>query len=208
MLTKKQQIFKRFFDLVFSFFGLILLSLPIILLIIITSLSLKGNGIFSQIRVGQNANLFTIYKIKTMNILNNTKDPKLKILDRFGITIKGDKRVTGFGKILRKYKLDELPQLFNVLIGNMSIVGPRPDVPGYADKIQGEGRIILSVKPGITGPATLAFRNEERLLSKEEDPFKYNNEVIWPKKVVMNILYVKNWSFKNDMKYIYQTFFN
>lgn len=129
-------------------------------------------------------------------------------LDKFGISIKGDKRVTFLGRFLRQYKLDELPQLFNVLIGDMSLVGPRPDVIGYADCLEGDERMILAVKPGITGPATLAFKNEESLLSDSSDPMLYNNEVIWPKKIRLNMNYVQNWSFKNDLVYIYKTIFN
>jgi len=208
MFTKKQHYIKRIVDIIFSFFGLIFLTIPILLLILISSFSLNNFGLYRQKRVGQNSMLFTIYKIKTMRDPGFSKDSKLKLLDKYGITLKGDKRVTFVGKFLRKYKLDELPQLYNVLVGDMSLVGPRPDIIGYADKLEGKDRIILSVKPGITGPATLAFRNEESLLSKQVDPLAYNNEVLWPQKVAMNVLYVKNWSFKKDMIYIYQTFFN
>ena len=208
MLTKKQHHIKRIFDIIFSFFGLIFLIIPILILIIISSFSFNDFGLYQQRRVGHNSKLFTIYKIKTMRGLGFSKDSKLKLLDKYGITLKGDNRVTFFGKFLRRFKLDELPQLYNVLIGDMSFVGPRPDIIGYADKLEGKDRIILTVKPGITGPATLAFRNEESLLSKQEDPFTYNNEVLWPQKVAMNVLYVKNWSFKNDLYCIFQTFFN
>jgi len=208
MLSKKQHLIKRIFDFIVVFFGLIFLLIPILILILISSFSLKVFGLYKQRRVGQNSKLFTIYKIRTMRDLDFSKDSKLKLLDKYGITLKGDKRVSFFGKFLRRYKLDELPQLYNVLIGDMSLVGPRPDVIGYADKLEGKDRIILKVKPGITGPATLAFRDEESLLTKQEDPFTYNNEVLWPQKVAMNVLYVKNWSFKKDLIYIYQTFFN
>ena len=107
--------------------------------------------------------------------------------------------------IFRKYKIDELPQLINVLKGDMSFVGPRPDVPGYADKLEGEDRIILSIKPGITGPATLKYKNEEEILANVDDPVKYNNQVIWPDKVKINKEYIKNWSLKKDIEYILKT---
>ena len=208
MRTKKQQIIKRVFDVIFSFFGLIFLGLPILILILISSVAFNSLGLYRQRRVGRNARLFTIYKIKTMRTLHLSRDPKLKILDKHGITLKGDSRVMSFGKFLRRHKLDELPQLYNVFVGDMSFVGPRPDMIGYADRLEANNRIILTVKPGITGPATLAFRNEESLLSKQEDPLSYNNEVIWPKKIELNRQYVENWSFKKDMIYIYQTIFN
>ena len=208
MLTQEQLIGKRVFDIVVSLIGLFFLSIPIIILIVISSFSCKRLGIFFQQRVGRNAKLFTIYKIRTMRSIDVFSDSKLIVLDKFGITIKGDKRVTAFGNFLRRYKLDELPQLYNVLVGDMSFVGPRPDVIGYADRLEEKDRIILTVKPGITGPATLAFRNEESLLSKQKDPFAYNNEVIWPKKIKLNRQYVEHWSFKKDIKYIFQTIFN
>ena len=208
MFTKKQRIIKRFFDVIFSFVGLIFLGLPILILILISSVAFNSLGFYRQTRVGQSATLFTIFKIKTMRTLNLSRDPKLKKLDKHGITLKEDSRVTSFGKFLRRHKLDELPQLYNVFVGDMSFVGPRPDMIGYVDRLEEKNRIILTVKPGITGPATLAFRNEESLLSKQEDPFSYNNEVIWPKKIELNRQYVENWSFKKDLIYIYQTIFN
>ena len=127
--------------------------------------------------------------------------------DGLFITLKDDKRITPIGKFFRKFKLDELPQLFNVLMGNMSLVGPRPDVVGYADKLVGDDRIILNVKPGITGPATLKFKNEEELLAKQSDPLQYNDEVIWKEKIKINKNYIKNWTLKGDFKFILKTFF-
>jgi len=113
--------------------------------------------------------------------------------------------ITSFGHFLRKTKLDELPQLWNVLIGNMSFVGPRPDVPGYADQLQGDDKIILTVRPGITGPASLAFRDEEELLAEQDDPQRYNDEVIWPEKVRINKEYIRNYSLLKDIKLIFKT---
>ena len=122
-----------------------------------------------------------------------------------GITLIDDPRITWFGRIIRAYKLDELPQLWNVLIGDMSLVGPRPDIPGYADKLKGNDRMILSVRPGLTGPATLKYFNEEALLSNEMDPLKYNDQVIWKDKIEINKQYIKNWSLKGDVNYILKT---
>jgi lipopolysaccharide/colanic/teichoic acid biosynthesis glycosyltransferase len=121
------------------------------------------------------------------------------------ITKRGDPRITKLGAFFRKYKVDELPQLWNVLLGEMSFVGPRPDVPGYADKLDGEQRKVLQLKPGITGPATLKYRNEEELLSEADDPIKYNDEIIFPDKVKINIEYMETWSFSKDIKYILET---
>ena len=198
MLSRKQQITKRCFDIIVSFFSIILCFFPILVLIILSSLSTKEFGLFTQQRVGRNAKLFRIFKIRTMKHPYN---------DNF-ITLRDDPRLTAFGKILRKYHLDELPQLFNVLIGNMSFVGPRPDVAGYADLLQGDDRIILSVRPGITGPATIKFKNEDVLLSQQKDPKKYNDTIIWKEKVKINKEYILNWTLLGDINYIFKTIFN
>ena len=116
------------------------------------------------------------------------------------VSVKGESRITPLGAVLRKYKLDELPELWNVLIGDMSLVGPRPDVPGYADRLEGEDRRMLLLKPGITGPASLKYRNEEELLAEQENPQRYNDEVLFPDKVRINIEYLDNWSFGKDIK--------
>ena len=123
------------------------------------------------------------------------------------ITIKGENRITTFGAILRKYKLDELPELWNVLIGNMSFVGPRPDMPEYAEKLIGEEKLILELRPGITGPATLKYYNEELLLASVPDPQKYNDEILWPDKVRINLTYYYNRNFFGDLSLILQTVF-
>jgi lipopolysaccharide/colanic/teichoic acid biosynthesis glycosyltransferase len=123
------------------------------------------------------------------------------------VTTDHDPRITRLGSLFRKTKLDELPQLIHVLFGQMSFVGPRPDVPGYADSLRGEDRIILTVRPGITGPATLKYRAEEALLAGQDDPQKYNDEVLWPDKVRLNREYVENWSFLGDLRYIWETVF-
>lgn len=198
-LNTKQQFVKRVFDLFFSFLGLVVFMVPISVLMILASISTKKFGIFSQNRIGVNGEFFKIFKIRTM-MVNIPKEDF--------ITLKNDDRITPFGKLLRLYKLDELPQLFNVFFGDMSLVGPRPDVPGYADKLVGEDRIILSVKPGITGPATLKFKDEEDLLSKQNNPKKYNDEVIWPEKIRINKQYIVEWTLFNDIKYVVKTIIN
>ena len=193
-MSKKDKLIKRIFDFSLALIGL-LITWPIILIAwIIASIETKSNGFFLQKRVGENGRLFTIIKIKTMYPNNGST-----------ITTANDNRITKSGKFFRKYKIDELPQLINILKGDMSFVGPRPDVPGYADKLEGEDRIILSVKPGITGPATLKYKNEEEILANVNDPVKYNNEVIWPDKVKINKEYIKNWSLKKDIEYILKT---
>ena len=123
------------------------------------------------------------------------------------ITTKNDSRVTRIGEFLRKWKLDELPTLCNVLKGDMSFVGPRSDVPGYVDKLKGESRRILEMRPGITGPATLKYSNEEKLLAEVNNPKKYNDEVIFPDKVKINLKYMDNWSLWTDIKIIFKTIF-
>ena len=198
-LNDNQRIIKRAFDLFFSLIGLVIFSIPVLFLIILATFSTGKSGLFVQERIGKDAGIFKMYKIRTMK---RGKESDLSI------TIGGDNRITAFGRFLRKFKLDELPQLFNVLIGNMSFVGPRPDVKGYADQLQGKDRIILSVKPGITGPATLRFKNEEEILAKQKDPKRYNDEVIWPEKVRINTQYIENWTLWKDIKYIFKTIFN
>ena len=198
MLSQEQRITKRGFDIVFSFFGLIICFLPILILVIIATITTERFGLFFQKRVGRHAKIFKIFKIRTM------KHPHY---DDF-ITLRDDPRLTNVGKIFRKYHLDELPQLFNVLIGDMSFVGPRPDVAGYADLLQGDDRIILSVRPGITGPATLKFKNEEDLLAQQKDPKKYNDTIIWKEKVRINKEYIMNWTFLGDLNFIFKTIFS
>lgn len=197
-LNKKQLLSKRLFDLFFSFFGVFFLSLPILVFFILATISTRKFGLYTQKRVGQYGKFFTMLKIRTMNGEENGNY----------ITKLNDTRITSFGRFLRKFKLDEIPQIFNVLFGMMSFVGPRPDVQGYADLLQGEDRIILSVKPGITGPATLKFKDEESLLEKQENPKQYNDEVIWKEKVEINKKYIENWTFIGDIKYILKTIFS
>ena len=154
-----------------------------------------GPVFFYQQRVGQHGKLFTMLKFRTMTTNHGGSS----------ISVEGESRITPLGKTLRKYKLDELPELQNVLKGEMSFVGPRPDVPGYADKLTGVERKILELRPGITGPASLKYVNEEALLAQQEDPVKYNDEIIWPDKVRINLEYMKRRTFWLDLKIIIYT---
>jgi lipopolysaccharide/colanic/teichoic acid biosynthesis glycosyltransferase len=195
-MTTLDKMVKRSFDIFFATLGLILLSPIIFLAYIISSFETKTNGLFFQQRVGMNGSLFNIVKIKSMRLVAGLDST---------ITLSSDARITKSGAFFRKTKIDELPQLWNVFLGKMSFVGPRPDVPGYADRLQGKDGVILSVRPGITGPAQLAYKNEEEILSKQYDMVKYNNEVIWPDKVAININYIENYSFLRDVYYIWKT---
>lgn len=189
-------IIKILFDRLASLLGLCLL-LPVFFVVFISIMIMmpKGTVIFTQKRVGRYGRLFTMYKFRSMTVNHLGSS----------VSVKGESRITPLGAKLRKYKLDELPELWNVLIGDMSFVGPRPDVPGYADKLSGEDRRILLLRPGITGPASLKYRNEEELLAEQEDPQKYNDEVLFPDKVRINLEYLDNWSFGNDIKIIIYT---
>jgi lipopolysaccharide/colanic/teichoic acid biosynthesis glycosyltransferase len=187
---------KLFFDFIVSFVGLLATWWIILIAWIIATIETKSNGFFVQKRVGKNGKLFNVYKIKTMKKINGIDTT---------ITSSNDVRITKSGKFFRDTKVDELPQLFNILIGDMSFVGPRPDVEGYADKLQGDDRIILSIKPGITGPASLKYKDEEDILSKKINPKEYNDRIIWPDKVKINKEYLKNWTLKKDIMYIIKT---
>jgi lipopolysaccharide/colanic/teichoic acid biosynthesis glycosyltransferase len=184
---------KRLFDIFFSALGLVALFLPFVAVAIIVKITSPGPVLYRQKRIGRWGKEFTIIKFRTMR----------PGAERGGtITTAGDLRITTIGRFLRRFKLDEFPQLWNVLIGRMSLVGPRPDMPGYADKLQGADRGILELRPGITGPASLYFRNEEELLATQANPREYNDTVIWPAKVALNRAYLENWSFRRDIGYI------
>ena len=187
---------KSIFDRGASLFGLLFLSPILLVVAVLIHIKMPGGPVlFTQRRVGRHGKLFTMYKFRSMTVSHSGSS----------VSVKGEGRITPLGAKLRKYKLDELPELWNVLIGDMSLVGPRPDVPGYADKLEGENRRILLLKPGITGPASLKYRNEEEILAEQENPQKYNDEVLFPDKVRMNIEYLDNWSFWNDIKIIIYT---
>lgn len=180
-------VYKRIFDFIFSLIALILFGWIILLCILISTLDTKSIGIFTQERIGQHGKIFTIFKIKTIN-------------DRL-------KTISMFGKFLRKSKLDELPQLFNIIKGDMSVVGPRPDIPGYYDALEGENRKILELKPGLTSEASIKYRNEEMLLQSVSNPKKYNDEIIFPDKVKMNLNYYYDHNLLIDLKIILKTIF-
>jgi lipopolysaccharide/colanic/teichoic acid biosynthesis glycosyltransferase len=187
---------KRAFDLFFSFWGIVFLWWIIVIAAFCAWLDTGENGFFTQDRVGQFGKIFRVIKIRTMKSsseLNTT------------VTTSNDKRITALGKFFRKTKIDELPQLINVFVGQMSFVGPRPDVPGFADGISEDCELIRSIKPGITGPATLTYRNEEELLASVDDPERYNRDVIFPDKIRINKEYIKNYTMIGDIKYIIST---
>lgn len=189
---------KRLIDFIMSFAGLIFLSPFLLFISILIKISTNGNVFFVQERVGKNGSLFKMIKFRTMYTDHN---------DNNTISIKGDSRITKLGYFLRKYKIDELPELINVLFGDMSFVGPRPDVKGYADKLKGDHRKILKLRPGITGPASIKFINEELLLSQQKNPKYYNDNVIYPEKVRINLDYFYNNSIWIDFKIIFATIF-
>lgn len=189
-------ILKFLFDRLASFFGLLLIWPLLIVVAIMIKIKMPGGpAFFTQKRVGKNGKLFTMYKFRSMTVNHSGSS----------VSVAGESRITPFGAKLRKYKIDELPELWNVLIGDMSFVGPRPDVPGYADALTGEDREVLKLRPGITGPASLKYRNEEELLALQPDPVKYNDEVIFPDKVRINRYYLHHYSFVKDIQMIFCT---
>lgn len=196
MLSTVERVQKRIFDLLLSVIGIALTWWIMLLAWIIATIETRSNGLFTQERVGEKGKLFKVFKIKTMKSIPGIDTT---------VTRSGDVRITRSGAFFRKTKIDELPQLFNVLLGRMSFVGPRPDVPGFADKLQGDDRIILELAPGITGPSSLKYKDEEALLAKQQDPESYNREIIWPDKVSINKMYIKNWTLKKDIEYILKT---
>ncbi len=187
---------KFLFDRIVALVGLCCLWPVLLVVWVLIHVKMPGGpAIFSQKRVGLDGKLFTMYKFRSMTVGHGGSS----------VSVAGESRITPLGAKLRKYKLDELPELWNVLIGDMSFVGPRPDVPGYADMLEGEDRLILKLRPGITGPASLKYRNEEELLAKVDDPQKYNDEVIYPDKVRINLDYYRHHSLLGDLKLIIET---
>jgi lipopolysaccharide/colanic/teichoic acid biosynthesis glycosyltransferase len=191
---------KRLFDITFAILGLTILSPVLIILSFLIIITSKGSVLYSQKRVGRQGRLFTLNKFRTM--VHNADT-----MTGGSITVENDDRITSIGKLLRRWKLDELPTILSVLKGDMSFVGPRPDVPGYADILVGESRRVLEMRPGITGPATLKYSNEEKLLAGVDNHKKYNDEVIFPDKVQINLEYMDNWSLWIDIKIIFKTIF-
>lgn len=159
----------------------------LLLVIAITAIDTQSNGFFTQVRIGQHGKPFLIYKLRTLHSKTN--------------------KTSFWGRMLRKTKLDELPQILNILKGQMTFVGPRPDVPGYADELVGADRIVLNLKPGITGLASLKYRNEEHILAQQPNPQHYNDEVIWPDKVRINKWYAQNRTLIMDLQILFYTLF-
>ncbi|OUS12190.1 LPS biosynthesis sugar transferase [Nonlabens dokdonensis] len=174
----------RLSEVLISFISILLISIPLLFLTIYISLLYEPLRLFTQMRIGQYGKPFAIYKLQTMK----------------------NGKVTKTGKILRRTKIDELPQLINILKGDMSFVGPRPDLPGYYDILTGDNRKVLQLKPGLTSLAAIKYRNEEKLLLRQLDPLRYNDEVIFPDKVKMNLEYVEKRGFIYDIKIILLTF--
>jgi len=187
---------KRWLDVTLAALALVFL-LPLLLMVAGVVLWSSGRPVFfAQMRVGQHGKLFRMYKLRTMVVGAEL---------RGSVSVTNDPRATRMGHRVRKFKLDEIPQLWNVLSGTMSLVGPRPDVPGFADQLSGEDRKVLDLLPGVTGPATLHFANEEALLEKAPDPDLYNREVIFPEKVRINLEYGRDVRLSKDLVYLFKT---
>ncbi|MDP1621535.1 MAG: sugar transferase [Bacteroidales bacterium] len=189
------RIIKYLFDRLVALIALALLVPVFTLIAAGIKITSKGPVFFRQKRVGKDGKLFTIIKFRTMAANDGINT----------VTASNDNRITKFGAFLRKWKFDELPELINVLTGEMSFVGPRPDVPGYADQLKGHDRKILSLRPGITGPASLKYYNEEEILAGVENPKEYNDRVIFPDKVRINLKYMERISLMEDLRIIVNT---
>lgn len=184
---------KYVFDRMAALLGLLLIWWLLIVVAVLIKVKMPGGpALFRQTRIGRRGKPFTIFKFRTMTVGHGGSS----------VSVAGESRITPLGAVLRKYKIDELPELWNVLVGDMSFVGPRPDVPGYADRLQGDDREVLELRPGITGPASLKYRNEEELLAAVDNPQEYNDTVIYPDKVRINRYYLHNYSFVSDIKMI------
>jgi len=195
LITPAQLQVKRIFDFSLALVLLPLIFIPLVVLLLGAAIDVGNFGWFRQLRVGQDGQLFYMFKLRTLKAGKHS----LGALDD---------HASAYGRFLRRSKLDELPQLFNVLLGDMSFVGPRPDAQGFADVLTGDDRVILKVKPGVTGPATLKYKNEEEILAMQSKPESYNRTIIWPDKVEINKKYVYNWNFYLDLNYILQSLIN
>ena len=192
-------VLKYIFDRIFSLILLVILSPAVLVIYILHKIKMpKGRFLYRQVRVGKNGKLFRIYKIRTL--ADNSELGG-------SVTVADDERILPFGRWLRESKVDTFLELINILIGDMSFVGPRPDVPGYADKLEGDDRKILELRPGLTGPASIKYRHEDVILAQQDDPNKYNDEVIWPDKVKINLEYYENWSVWLDVSMLWKTIF-
>lgn len=183
---------KRILDITGSFMGLMILFPFLFVIALFIKLNMHGPVLFHQYRVGRNGKLFNMVKFRSMKLGHHGCT----------VTIKGESRITPLGAFIRKYKLDELPELWNVLTGDMSLVGPRPHVPGYNDMLAGNDRLILTIRPGITGLASLKYAKEEEILALQKDPVTYHKEILFPDKVRINIHYIHHWSLGLDFKII------
>lgn len=189
MLSRGNNMVKWFFDRTLSLV-LLMALMPILLLVAIIILLASGAPVFYiQERIGQNAKPFKLIKFRTMKGEEESPVAAAEL-----------NRITRVGRWLRRTKIDELPELLNIFVGDMSFVGPRPDVAGYADKLEGDDRRLLTMKPGLTGVASLKYRNEEDLLAAQPNPQEYNDRVIWPDKVRLNLLYMERLSLWLDVK--------
>lgn len=186
-------VLKYIFDRLAALVGLLVLWPVLAVVAVCVRVKMPGGPvIFRQRRVGKDGRLFTMYKFRSMTVGHGGSS----------VSVAGESRITPLGAKLRRYKLDELPELWNVLRGDMSFVGPRPDVPGYADRLTGDDREMLRLRPGITGPASMKYRDEEELLAAQTDPQRYNDEVIFPDKVRLNRYYLHHYSFLTDIRMI------
>jgi len=190
---------KRVFDIIFSLFGLIILLPFLLIIFLLVLIESKGGVFYRQIRVGKNNDDFKLFKIRTM----------FKDADKKGLLTIGerDNRITRIGYFLRKYKIDEFPQLMNILAGDMSFVGPRPEVRKYVDLYNEEQRRVLSVKPGLTDFASLKYYNENEYLSRFDDPEKEYIQTVMPDKIKLNLEYIRKQNFWLDIKILLQTLF-
>jgi lipopolysaccharide/colanic/teichoic acid biosynthesis glycosyltransferase len=188
---------KRALDLFSSFLGLIILSPVFALVSCCIKLTTRGPVFYRQVRLGRNGREFRILKFRSM-VLGASENG-------LGITVQGDRRVTAVGSFLRRYKIDELPQLWNVLLGDMSLVGPRPELPVFVADYTPEQRVVLYARPGITDPASLAYRHEEEILAGHEDPEQFYRTQILPDKLTRNLAYLKRVSLRNDLRIVSET---
>lgn len=203
-------ILKYLFDRAVALLGLLFLWPVLVVVAVLVKVKMPGGPVFFvQERVGKDGRIFKCHKFRTMKVKHNGSS----------VSVAGDSRITPFGAVLRHYKLDELPELWDVLVGNMSFVGPRPDVPGYADRLEGSDRDVLKLRPGITGPATLKYRLEDEMISEyvasrqasgdtrpmQEIATEYNDTVIYPDKVRLNCYYYRHYNFLKDIEMIFAT---
>jgi lipopolysaccharide/colanic/teichoic acid biosynthesis glycosyltransferase len=197
MLTRQQQFMKRSLDLAITIPALLIVLVPLVVLVILSTIDTRAWGIFTQRRIGQYGKPFSMMKIRTMR----HGPPTLPA----ATTVGRDERITRLGGLIRRLKLDELPQFIHVVLGEMSLVGPRPDIPGLADALEGDDRCILSLRPGITGPATLKYRDEEWLLAKAKNPVSYMLDQLFPDKVRINVEYAKHYKLRDDFRWLLHT---